>query len=173
MACFTHWRTASADGSNSRASSSGVRPVRTSSTIWRQNSAGYGGRLFGMEAPPAQALRCPPKRVNATGPDWRRLWRAHGGAAGAARRLSPPDLGHPRAGTVELRIPKLRKGSYVPGCLEPRRVAENAFTAVIQEAYVQGIATRSVDELAKALGMAGISKSQVSRVSSKGGNTTS
>ena len=52
-------------------------------------------------------------------------------------------------------------------------MAENAFTAVIQEAYVQGIATRSVDELAKALGMAGISKSQVSRVSSKGGNTTS
>jgi putative transposase len=69
-----------------------------------------------------------------------------------------------RAGTVELRIPKLRKGSYFPGFLEPRRVAEKALTAVIQEAWVQGISTRSVDELVKALGMAGISKSQVSRL---------
>ena len=69
-----------------------------------------------------------------------------------------------RAGTVELRIPRLRKGSYFPGFLEPRRVAEKALTAVIQEAYVQGISTRSVDELVKALGMAGISKSQVSRL---------
>jgi transposase-like protein len=69
-----------------------------------------------------------------------------------------------RAGTVELRIPKLRKGSYFPGFLEPRRIAEKALTAVIQEAYVQGISTRSVDELVKALGMAGISKSQVSRL---------
>jgi putative transposase len=69
-----------------------------------------------------------------------------------------------RAGTVELHIPKLRKGSYFPGFLEPRRVAEKALTAVIQEAYVQGISTRSVDELVKALGMAGISKSQVSRL---------
>ena len=65
-----------------------------------------------------------------------------------------------RAGTVELRIPKLRKGSYFPGFLEPRRVAEKALTAVIQEAYVQGISTRSDDELVKALGMAGISKSR-------------
>ena len=69
-----------------------------------------------------------------------------------------------RAGTVELAIPKLRKGSYFPGFLEPRRVAEKALTAVIQEAYVQGISTRSVDELVKALGMTGISKSQVSRL---------
>ena len=69
-----------------------------------------------------------------------------------------------RAGTVELRIRKLRKGSYLPGFLAPRRVAEKALTAVIQEAYVQGISTRSVDELVKALGMAGISKSQVSRL---------
>src|SRR5687767_11351643 len=59
-----------------------------------------------------------------------------------------------RAGTVELRIPKLRKGSYFPGFLDPRRVAEKALTAVIQEAYVQSISTRSVDELVKALGMA-------------------
>ena len=69
-----------------------------------------------------------------------------------------------RAGTVELRIPKLRKGSYFPGFLEPRRLAEKALTAVIQEAYIQGISTRSVDDLVKALGMSGISKSQVSRL---------
>ena len=69
-----------------------------------------------------------------------------------------------RAGTVELRIPKLRRGSYFPGFLEPRRMAEKALTAVIQEAYVQGVSTRSVDELVKAMGMTGISKSQVSRL---------
>jgi transposase-like protein len=69
-----------------------------------------------------------------------------------------------RAGTVELRIPKLRKGSYYPCFLEPRRLAEKALTAVIQEAYIQGISTRSVDELVKAMGMTGISKSQVSRL---------
>src|SRR5512143_3205134 len=69
-----------------------------------------------------------------------------------------------RAGTVELRIPKLRRGSYFPGFLEPRRMAEKALTAVIQEAYIQGISTRSVDELVKAMGMSGISKSQVSRL---------
>jgi putative transposase len=69
-----------------------------------------------------------------------------------------------RAGAVELRIPKLRKGSYFPSFLEPRRLAEKALTAVIQEAYVQGISTRSVDDLVKALGMSGISKSQVSRL---------
>jgi putative transposase len=69
-----------------------------------------------------------------------------------------------RAGTVELRIPKLRKGSYFPGFLEPRRTAEKALTAVIQEAYIQGISTRSVDDLVKAMGMSGISKSQVSRL---------
>jgi transposase-like protein len=69
-----------------------------------------------------------------------------------------------RAGTVELRIPKLRKGSYFPGFLEPRRLAEKALTAVIQEAYIQGISTRSVDDLVKAMGMSGISRSQVSRL---------
>jgi transposase-like protein len=69
-----------------------------------------------------------------------------------------------RAGTVELRIPKLRTGSYFPGFLEPRRMAEKALTAVIQEAYIQGISTRSVDDLVKAMGMSGISKSQVSRL---------
>jgi len=69
-----------------------------------------------------------------------------------------------RAGTVELRIPKLRKGSYFPGFLEPRRTAEKALTAVIQEAYIQGVSTRSVDDLIQAMGMSGISKSQVSRL---------
>ena len=65
-----------------------------------------------------------------------------------------------RAGTVKLRIPRLRRGSYFPGFLEPRRMAEKALTAVIQEACIQGISTRSVDELVKAMGMSGISKSQ-------------
>ena len=69
-----------------------------------------------------------------------------------------------RAGTVELRIPKLRKGSYFPGFLEPRRMAEKALTAVIQEAYIQGISTRSVDDLVKAMGLDGMSKSEVSRL---------
>ena len=69
-----------------------------------------------------------------------------------------------RAGTVELKIPKLRKGSYFPGFLEPRRMAEKALTAVIQEAYIQGVSTRSVDDLVQAMGMSGISKSQVSRL---------
>ena len=69
-----------------------------------------------------------------------------------------------RAGTVELRIPKLRHGTYFPGFLEPRRMAEKALTAVIQEAYIQGVSTRSVDNLVKALGMESISKSQVSRL---------
>jgi putative transposase len=69
-----------------------------------------------------------------------------------------------RAGAVDLKIPKLRKGSYFPGFLEPRRTGEKALAAVIQEAYIQGVSTRSVDELVKAMGMSGISKSQVSRL---------
>jgi putative transposase len=69
-----------------------------------------------------------------------------------------------RAGSVDLKIPKLRKGNYFPGFLEPRRTAEKALAAVIQEAYIQGVSTRSVDELVKAMGMSGISKSQVSRL---------
>ena len=69
-----------------------------------------------------------------------------------------------RAGGIELKIPRLRSGSYFPPFLEPRRTAEKALAAVIQEAYVQGISTRSVDDLVKALGMSGISKSQVSRL---------
>jgi len=69
-----------------------------------------------------------------------------------------------RAGAVELRIPKLRRGSYFPAFLEPRRTAEKALTAVIQEAYVHGVSTRSVDDLVRAMGMDGISRSQVSRL---------
>ena len=69
-----------------------------------------------------------------------------------------------RVGRIDLEIPRLRKGSYLPGFLEPRRTAEKALTAVIQEAYVQGISTRSVDDLVKAMGASGVSKSQVSRL---------
>src|SRR6202045_3423627 len=72
-----------------------------------------------------------------------------------------------RAGAVELRIPKLRKSSSFPVFLEPRRLAEKALAAVVQEAYVHGVSTRSVDELVKAMGMTGISKSQVSRLCSE------
>ncbi len=69
-----------------------------------------------------------------------------------------------RAGTVPVAIPKLRKGSYFPTFLDPRRASEKALVAVIQEAYVQGVSTRSVDALVKSMGMTGISKSQVSRL---------
>ena len=72
-----------------------------------------------------------------------------------------------RAGAIDLRIPKLRRGSYFPAFLEPRRTAEKALIAVVQEAYIQGVSTRSVDELVRARGMTGISKSQVSRLCSE------
>jgi len=68
------------------------------------------------------------------------------------------------AGRIVLEIPKLRKGSYFPSFLEPRRTAEKALVAVIQEAYVHGVSTRSVDDLVKAMGAGGMSKSQVSRL---------
>ena len=69
-----------------------------------------------------------------------------------------------RVGTVELRVPKVAPGTYFPSLLEPRRRAERALAAVIQEAYVKGISTRKVDDLVRALGMDGISKSEVSRI---------
>jgi putative transposase len=69
-----------------------------------------------------------------------------------------------RVGRIGLAIPKLRKSSYFPSFLEPRRTAEKALTAVIQEAYVHGISTRAVDDLVKAMGGCGVSKSQVSRL---------
>ena len=72
-----------------------------------------------------------------------------------------------RVGSVDLRIPKLRRGSYFPAFLEPRRTAEKAPAAVVQEAYIQGVSTRSVDDLVRAMGMTGISMSQVSRLCSE------
>jgi len=69
-----------------------------------------------------------------------------------------------RAGTIGLNIPKLRKGSYFPTFLEPRRTAEKALMAVIQEAYIHGVSTRAVDDLVRAMGLTGTSKSQVSRL---------
>jgi transposase-like protein len=69
-----------------------------------------------------------------------------------------------RAGTVELRIPRLRTGSYFPSFLEPRRMVEKALVAVIQEAWINGVSTRAVDDLVKAMGGTGMSKSQVSRL---------
>ena len=69
-----------------------------------------------------------------------------------------------RVGTMELRIPKLREGSYFPSLLEPRWRSEKALLAMIQQAYVEGVSTRRVDDLVKALGCEGISKSQVSRI---------
>jgi transposase-like protein len=69
-----------------------------------------------------------------------------------------------RVGTVELKVPRVRDSSYFPSLLEPRRRAERVLSAVVKEAYVHGVSTRKVDELVKALGMAGIGKSQVSRL---------
>jgi putative transposase len=69
-----------------------------------------------------------------------------------------------RAGRVELAIPRLRRGSYFPSFLEPRRTAEKALTAVIQEAYIHGVSTRAVDDLVRAMGGSGVSKSEVSRL---------
>jgi len=67
-----------------------------------------------------------------------------------------------RVGSVELKVPRIRDSSYFPSLLEPRRRAERAFAAIVQEAYVRGVSTRKVDELVKALGMGGISKSLMS-----------
>ena len=69
-----------------------------------------------------------------------------------------------RAGSIELQIPKLRQGSYFPALLEPRRRAERALLAMVQQAYVEGVSTRRVDDLVRSLGCEGISKSQVSRI---------
>jgi putative transposase len=69
-----------------------------------------------------------------------------------------------RLGSLQLRIPKLRQGSYFPPFLEPRKTSEKALVAVIQEAWVGGVSTRRVDELVQALGLAGISKSTVSKL---------
>ena len=81
------------------------------------------------------------------------------------RNGSRPRLLATQAGDVELKIPKLRKGSFFPSILEPRRRIDQALYAVVMEAYVNGVSTRSVDDLVAALGVeSGISKSQVSRI---------
>jgi transposase-like protein len=69
-----------------------------------------------------------------------------------------------RLGSLNLRVPKLRQGSYFPGFLEPRRTSEKALVAVIQEAWIGGVSTRRVDELVQAMGLSGISKSTVSKL---------
>lgn len=69
-----------------------------------------------------------------------------------------------RVGTLELAIPKLRKGAYFPSFLEPRRRAEQAFVSIIQEAYVHGVSTRKVEDLVQAMGVESLSKSEVSRI---------
>jgi putative transposase len=69
-----------------------------------------------------------------------------------------------RLGSLSLRIPKLRQGSYFPPFLEPRKIAEKALVAVIQEAWIGGVSTRRVDDLVQAMGLSGISKSQVSKL---------
>ena len=72
-----------------------------------------------------------------------------------------PDM---EAGKVDLKIPKLRTGTYFPGFLEPRKMVEKALVAVIQEAWIGGVSTRRVDDLVQAMGMTGISKSSVSKL---------
>jgi putative transposase len=69
-----------------------------------------------------------------------------------------------RVGTIELAIPRVRDGSYFPSLLEPRRRAERALLAVVQEAYLGGVSTRRVDDLVRALGIDGVSRSEVSRM---------
>jgi putative transposase len=69
-----------------------------------------------------------------------------------------------RVGEIPLQIPKLREGTYFPSLLEPRRRSEQALLSVIQSAYVQGVSTRKVDDLLRALGLTGIDKSKVSRI---------
>jgi transposase-like protein len=69
-----------------------------------------------------------------------------------------------RLGTLQLRVPKLRQGSYFPPFLEPRKTSEKALVAVIQEAWIGGVSTRRVDELVQAMGLTGISKSTVSKL---------
>ena len=95
-----------------------------------------------------------------------------GAAQGRARPGAPADHRNgyrerrwdTRVGTIELAIPRVRDGSYFPSLLEPRRRAERALLAVVQEAYVSGVSTRRVDDLVRALGIAGISRSEVSRI---------
>src|SRR5919199_5082511 len=97
------------------------------------------------------------------------------GLIGAGRyERSPERLNHrngfrdraldTRLGTLQLRVPKLRQGAYFPPFLEPRKVSEKALVAVIQEAWIGGVSTRRVDDLVRAMGLSGISKSTVSKL---------
>jgi putative transposase len=97
------------------------------------------------------------------------------GLVGAARHERSPDRlnyrnGYrdrsldTRLGSLQLRVPKLRQGSYLPPFLEPRKMTEKALVAVIQEAWIGGVSTRRVDDLVQAMGLTGISKSQVSKL---------
>src|SRR5262249_53014677 len=90
----------------------------------------------------------------------------HGGSAGRVdyRHRHRARSRDARLGSLQLRIPKLRQGSYFPPFLEPRKTAEKALVTVIQEAWIGGVSTRRVDELVQAMGLAGISKSQVSKL---------
>src|SRR3954451_756213 len=158
-----------------------TRPASRSCTYRRSGSliaslAGLGRRADRSACHCAVVARYarPPLRVGA----FRRSSPGIVDGARSSRRAislrSPERLNHrngyrerawdTRAGRIELAIPKLRKGSYLPSFLEPRRTAEKALTAVIQEAYVHGVSTRAVDDLVKAMGASGISKSQVSRL---------
>jgi transposase-like protein len=100
------------------------------------------------------------------------------GLIGADRHERTPDrTGHrngyrmrtwdTRVGTIELAIPTVRPGTYFPSLLQPRRRADHALLAVVQEAYVHGVSTRKVDEPMKALGLDGVSTSEVSRIGSE------
>ena len=86
------------------------------------------------------------------------------GSTRTAQWLSGPGCGRTRPAQWSCASPSCRKGSYFPVFLEPRRLARKALAAVVQEAYVHGVSTRSVDDLIKAMGMTGISKSQVRRL---------
>src|SRR3954471_9681701 len=79
------------------------------------------------------------------------------------RNGHPPRRWDARAGEVELQIPKIRQGSYVPSFSEPRRRSEQALLAVVQQAHVCGVSTRRLDQLVESLGLR-ISRSEVSRV---------
>ena len=107
---------------------------------------------------PASRDREEPGRRPSARDDWICGPARHGAGGRSADRSSGT-----RPGTVELRIPRVRWGSYFTGFSEPGRVAEKALLAVVQEADVHGVSTRSVDDLVQAMGMSGISKSLVSR----------
>jgi putative transposase len=80
------------------------------------------------------------------------------------RNVSRQRFWDTRVEAVELKVPRVRNSRSFPSLLEPRRRVEKAIAAVVQEAYVHGVSTRKVDELVRALGMTGISKSQGSEL---------